>query len=243
MSILTPVHQRRLQPEIMDEPDLEQDRHAYALRSLARINWISRSPHIVWPPIAALARRLNHPVRVLDIASGGGDIACKVATWAKAAGLTVAIDGVDISPVANEIARKRAEKDDLPVTFRTHDVIKHGVPEGYDVVMHSLFLHHLEEGTAIDLLRDMAGKTQHLVVVNDLIRCLPGWLLAQFAGRVFTRSDVVRVDAVRSVEAGFTRTEAKELLAKAGMEGARITWHWPFRYRIVWTKSGACDAG
>ena len=71
--MLSLPHRQRL-PEIMDQPDLRPARHVGALRGLARVNFWSGSAGILWRPLSALARRLGRPIRVLDAASGGGDV-------------------------------------------------------------------------------------------------------------------------------------------------------------------------
>ena len=52
--VFTPLA-RQLEPEIMDDPALEEQQHLHALRGLERINKWSRSLQIVWPALAALA--------------------------------------------------------------------------------------------------------------------------------------------------------------------------------------------
>ena len=99
------LRQHRRRPEIMDQPDLNADRHVKALRGLARINFWSGSAGILWPALAALARTMapNSP-RVLDVATGGGDLPIRLWRRAQRAGLTLHLEGCDISPVALEYA-------------------------------------------------------------------------------------------------------------------------------------------
>ena len=66
--------QRALRPELMDDPGLDPIHHETALRSLERINRISRSTAIVWPPLRDLCQRTGRMILVLDIACGGGDV-------------------------------------------------------------------------------------------------------------------------------------------------------------------------
>src|SRR5262245_16152781 len=73
MSLWIDVRRRRRQPEIMDQPGLDRPQHWEALRSLARINRLSRSAGTLWPRIRSLARQ-GGMVRILDVASGGGDV-------------------------------------------------------------------------------------------------------------------------------------------------------------------------
>src|SRR5438309_1542594 len=97
---LLPTLSRRLQPEVMDQPGLEPKRHRQALHGLGRINWWSGSAGILWPPLAALARVSPHPLRVLDLATGGGDVPIRLWQKAQRAGLPLVIEGCDVSPVA-----------------------------------------------------------------------------------------------------------------------------------------------
>ncbi len=108
---------------------------------------------------------------------------------------------------------------------------------GYDVVMCSLFLHHLGEEEAVGFLRWAAATAAHQVLVNDLERSGPGLALAHVAVRLLTTSDVVHVDGPRSVESAFTMAEARALAERAGLRGAVVRWRWPFRYLLTWSRT------
>ena len=56
MAFLTSLRQRRCQPEMMDDPQLDPARHVQALACLARINSLSGSARILWGGLVALAR-------------------------------------------------------------------------------------------------------------------------------------------------------------------------------------------
>jgi 2-polyprenyl-3-methyl-5-hydroxy-6-metoxy-1,4-benzoquinol methylase len=221
----------------MDQPGLDPRLHARALRGLARINFWSGSARILWPPLAALARRLRpRPLRVLDLATGGGDVPVRLWRRACRAGLDLEVEGCDVSPVALEQARACADRAGAPVHFFARDVLAGPVPAGYDAVVCSLFLHHLEEEQACDLLRRMAAAAGHLVLVNDLERCRAGLALAHLATRLLTTSAVVHTDGPRSVARAFTRAEARALAGRAGLRGAAVGWRWPFRYLLAWSR-------
>lgn len=232
------VGQRQLEPEIMDEPDLDSASHEHALRGLGRINFLSLSAGIVWKPIRTLARQHpDRPLRVLDLATGGGDVPIALAEKARREGLPIAVQGCDISDRAVVFATEQAARKNSAATFFVQDIVKDGVPDGYDVVISSLFLHHLDEGEARDVLSQMSEAAKRLVVVNDLDRCTTGLALAYLACYTLTRSPVVHYDGPRSVMAAFSKTEANQLARDAGLRGARITGHWPFRWRLVWERN------
>ncbi|HVS40044.1 MAG TPA: methyltransferase domain-containing protein [Gemmataceae bacterium] len=230
------LRRRQRRPEIMDQADLQPARHVGALCGLARVNFLSGSAGILWPPLRDLARRLGRPIRILDAASGGGDVPLRLWRRARRAGLDFRIDGCDRSPFAVEHARIRAAAAGADVGFFVADVLSGPALTDYDVVMCSLFLHHLGEEEAVDFLRWAAATAAHRVLVNDLERSSLGLALAHVAVRLLTASDVVHTDGPRSVESAFTMAEARALAERAGLHGAAVQWRWPFRYLLTWSR-------
>jgi len=212
--------------ELMDDSTLESHRHLNALRGLARINRISRSAALVARPIATLAQKLGRPPRVLDVATGGGDVPASLARrgWR--------VDGCDISKRAVNYAKSRYPA----INFFKLDVLRDAPPAGYDVVTCSLFLHHLEPDDAVHLLRFMASTAEKLVVVNDLNRTRLGYGAAWVGTRLLTRCDVVHIDGPRSVRAAWTPDEAIDLAERAGMHGASVRRRFPFRWVLTWRR-------
>jgi 2-polyprenyl-3-methyl-5-hydroxy-6-metoxy-1,4-benzoquinol methylase len=236
---LASLAQRRCEPEIMDQPDLDPNVHVRALDGLARVNRISASDRILWTPIAALAHAApGRALRVLDIASGGGDVPIRLWQRARRAGLAIQISGVDCSATAVAHARANAQRAGAAVDFSALDVLRDALPAGFDVLTCSLFLHHLHEGDALGLLDKMRHAAGSLVLVNDLVRSRLGYLAAWLGTRMLSRSHVVHVDGPRSVQAAFTTSEARDLARRAGLAGATVRWRWPWRYLLAWRKPG-----
>jgi len=233
--VLPDLTARRLEPEVMDAPDLDRARHLHALDALARVNWWSLTAGRVWREVRLLAERGVRPVRVLDVACGGGDVLIDVGAKARHAGVDVTLEGCDASEVALERARARAAGQ-ADVRFVVADV-RHGLPGRHDLVCCSLFLHHLEREDAVALLRAMAGATENVALVQDLRRSRAGYALAWVALRVLTTSDVAREDGPISVRAAFDLTEARELAREAGLGGAEVRACWPERFVLRWSRS------
>lgn len=229
--------ERDRQPELMDQPDLDEAEHAQALAGLGRINWFSRSTAIVWPAIERLARQVApEPLRVLDVACGGGDVAIALVRRARRKGIALQVAGCDISETALRFAADRAAREGTEVEFFPADVLGEGLPPEYGVVMCSLFMHHLEEDDARTMLMRMAEAAQRMVLVNDLVRSRFGYLLAYFGTRLLSRSRIVHYDGPLSVRSAFTVAEAQQLAEQAGLTGAQFTRHWPQRFLLAWNK-------
>jgi 2-polyprenyl-3-methyl-5-hydroxy-6-metoxy-1,4-benzoquinol methylase len=229
--------QRQLEPEDMDNPALATERLRGALSGLTRLNFVSNSARIVGHPIRRLAReRKTDRLRILDIATGAGDVPIALWNRAKRSGIDLQIHGIDFSPRSIDFARQNAAAANTPLTFECRNALSDELPMDFDVVMCSLFLHHLTNKDALNLLRRMAAATRHLALVNDVRRSKYGLALAYVASRLFTRCDVVHVDAVRSVRAAFTVTELNQMSAAADLPGASITRRWPARMLLTWRR-------
>lgn len=228
---------RRREPEIMDRPDLDPQLHVQALRGLERINFLSRSSAIVWRPIRDAARSAPHRrLRVLDLATGAGDIPISLHRRAARSGLSLEIEACDRSAQALDHARERARFHGANIRFFEWDALSGPLPDVYDVVMCSLFVHHLEPDDAVVVLKYMAASTSRIVLVNDLRRSRGGWWLAWFGTRVLSTSPVVHFDGPLSVAGAFTCSEAFDLAHRAGLVGAKVDRHWPFRWLLSWHK-------
>jgi 2-polyprenyl-3-methyl-5-hydroxy-6-metoxy-1,4-benzoquinol methylase len=218
----------------MDEPDLDPALHHNALIGLERINVVSLTVPSVWRPLQdAIRRHAGRPLSILDVACGAGDLAIGLVLRARARGVAVSMDGCDISQTAIDHARRRAAERGASVTFFQHEALTRPLPRQYDVVVCSLFLHHLDEGDATRLLIALGKAARALLIVTDLDRSRLGLALAWMGTRLLTRSPVVHVDSLRSVRAAWTRAEAEQLATRAGLSRHRVQSIWPCRWRLL----------
>jgi 2-polyprenyl-3-methyl-5-hydroxy-6-metoxy-1,4-benzoquinol methylase len=235
--MLNRLRHRERRPELMDEPDLDPRAHRAALRGLERINFWSDSARPLWKPIRLLARESSgRPLRLLDVATGAGDIPLRLWRRAQRAGVPLEVAGCDVSPVSVEFARKRADEYRVPAIFFTANVCRDELPTDYDIITCSLFLHHLDVEQAVLLLRGLARAARRLVLISDLNRSRAGYLLAWMGTRLLSLSHVVHTDGPRSVEGAYTIPEAQALAKRAGLAGATVDPRWPCRWLLVWRK-------
>jgi SAM-dependent methyltransferase len=236
MRLARSLKNRRILPELMDQPGLDEAEHHQALAALARINRVSGTAGVLWPLIREACKRRRSQngsaVRLLDIATGGGDLPVSLWKRARRAGLDLEAAGCDRSPQAVARAQALARRERAEVAFFVHDAVADPLPPGYDILVSSLFLHHLEEPQALDFLRAL-GSTGGMVLVDDLRRSAAGWLLAYLGVRLLSRSRIARVDGPRSVQAAFTCNEALALACRAGWTTPEVRRHWPCRFLLI----------
>lgn len=234
------------EPELMDDPSLPAAEHMAALDALGRINLISRTASRL---VAGIVRLIEgrpsadgRPLRVVDLACGGGDVTVGVAAaleTMRARGRIgpATVTGFDMSPRAVERAARRAAATGVGnVSFSVRDVAADGCPS-CDVAVNSLFLHHLDDVTAASVLRSMAEASRCGVVVSDLIRSRCGLTLAMLGTTLLCGSRVARIDGPMSVRAARTTAEYRDLCAHAGLTEAVLRRAWPERIVIEWVKT------
>jgi SAM-dependent methyltransferase len=235
---LIALEQRDRLPELMDQPGLDERVHRQALRGLGRTNAFSRVGNALWRGLAELGAPWGtEPVRVLDMASGGGDNLLRLAQLARRHNVRFEAQGCDINPTAVAYAQAAAQRANLTnVRFAGLDAVRDPLPQGFDVFMCTLFLHHLTEPDVVDTLQRMAGAARRGVLVDDLVRTRFGYALAWAGGRLLTRSPIVHTDGPLSVRAAFTLDEFRALAERAGLRGATFHRHWPQRFLFAWRK-------
>ncbi len=228
---------RNQQSELMDDPSIDDKVHRQALAGLRRINWWSRTDSAIWRYLSKFTASATNtsPLTILDIASGGGDLAIRLAKIAESKKVSVRIHGCDISPTAISCATEQAAVQQAGnVSFHCCNALEDPLPlPKYDVVMCSLFLHHLTSEQAVVLLDRMRSAARKLVLVNDLRRTRMGYWLAWLGCRILTRCYVVHVDGPMSVEGAFTSNEAVSIATQAGLRNLSITHHWPQRFILT----------
>lgn len=248
---------RTRQSELMDDPALPTADHMHALDALARINMLSLTSSQVVRAIVRMrarhrptlsarrhARREHQPFHVVDVACGGGDVTAAVARRlsrrlpAIAAGRpAVHVTGLDKSPRAVARAERHSHRRTgaAHVSFNVHDILADACPP-CDIATVSLFLHHLDDDDAVQVLTSLRCAARIGVVASDLLRTATGLALAVVGTALLSRSRVARVDGPLSVRAARTPREYRTLLDRAGLHGATIRWAWPERAIIVWTR-------
>jgi 2-polyprenyl-3-methyl-5-hydroxy-6-metoxy-1,4-benzoquinol methylase len=191
---------------------------------------LSGIARLLWRPLNELAERERRPIRVLDLASGAGDIVLALDRIARRRGRQIQFAACDLSPRAVAYGCRQAEQNGANVRFFEHDALQGPLPDGYDAIICSLFLHHLAEAEATDLLARMATAAKCQVVVCDLVRSTSAWLLTYVGTRLLTRSSVVHIDGPLSIRAAFTVDEAERLVRSAGWKEWKLRRAWPFRF-------------
>lgn len=228
---------RQLEPEWMDDPDIDPKLLAGAFAGLRRVNTFATSRWAIRRHLREVAKTAQQPIRVLDLGSGTGDVALWLTRKALADGVDVVVDGCDLSPLAVEKSNAMADELGSASRFFAADLTQDELPNDYDFAISSLFFHHLEEADVVGLLGKVRAAVRRGVFFDDLRRTSLGYWTAQAGCRLLSRSPVVHADGPSSVRAAFTINEFRCLAEQAGMTGVTFERQWPQRFLMVWQAS------
>ena len=202
------------EPELMDRPqpvsaELEAD-----LRNLASLNrWFGGHRLLRTFLRPWLGEKRSY--RVLDLATGGGDLPRFMAQWGRARAIDLQIDAVDANPSTLEIARRWSAG--FPeITYLRGNVLTFESPHTYDLVTCSLALHHFSEDHAILLLRNCRALSHRFVLAADLERRRLALLGIHFLTTFLYRAPMTRADAITSIHRAFSYREMHTLARAAG---------------------------
>lgn len=216
--------------EIMDDPALPQAVYKAVLADLARVNRVTLASG---PTLAFLSRhsRKRSAFSLLDVGYGQGDMLRTIARWSGKQGVTAKLTGIDLNPNSEAIARAATDPA-LPITYRTGDYAALAGC-GFDFIISSLVAHHMTRAELIAFLRFMDAEAEAGWFINDLHRHTLSFLGYPLLARLAGWHEIVRKDGQLSIARSFRRAEWEDLLAEAGISGATITRHFPFRLCVA----------
>ena len=154
-------------------------------------------------------------LRILDLATGSGDIPRLVVECAREVGARVQIDAVDFQAATIEIAQQLSAQF-REIHFHCADIHHFGEMQSYDIVLFSLALHHFSAEEAVQLLRRCRELSRAHVLVADLRR---GWFAkvgVDLLTTVLFREAMTRNDARVSAARAFSFEELDDLARRAG---------------------------
>ena len=198
----------------MDRPqpvssELEKD-----LRNIRQLNRFFGSHRLVLHFLRRWIKPGDH-VRIVDLATGSGDIPRLIVDYAQKIGAKVEVDALDRQSATLEIARKLSGN--YPeISYIDANILEWQPANPYDIVLCSLALHHFSDEDAVRLLRRCRELSQKFVLVSDLRRGLLATIGVYLLTALIFREPMTRYDGRVSAARAFSFAELDDLAGRAG---------------------------
>jgi 2-polyprenyl-3-methyl-5-hydroxy-6-metoxy-1,4-benzoquinol methylase len=225
---------RSFDPAVLEMMDRPQPVSAELERDLKRIRQLNR-----WFGSYRLICHFLHcwvkpgdNMRIVDLATGSGDIPRLIADYARKIGAKVEIDALDRQSATLEIARKLSAA--YPeISYYATNILDWSPAEAYDIALCTLALHHFSDEDAVRVLRCCRESSRNFVLVSDLRRGFLATVGVYLLTAVVFREPMTRYDARLSAERAFSFSELRKLAVRAGW---RNFGHGRFRFarQAVW---------
>ena len=212
--------ERILKPELLDHVPPSEARPNLA--DLVRINRRLGGHSTLRKTFARVVQRSGLPFSVLDVGSASGDSARTIGSIypeARVTSLDYNATNIEAAPAPKLMSNAFA----LPF-----------LPESFDYVMCSSFLHHFQNEQVIELLQGLYAHARKAIVVIDLERHVLPYLFLALSKPVFGWNRITVHDGLISVKAAFHRHELKELATRAGLRKVEVESYRP-AFRLALT--------
>ncbi|MFC7375473.1 class I SAM-dependent methyltransferase [Brachybacterium sp. GCM10030267] len=196
--------------ERMDDPDCDLRRLERTYAQFRVINSLVTGWRTTYRRHLRPRLHREGPTTLLDIGSGGGDLARALARWARRDGFDLRVTGIDPDPRAHAWAMRQRPVEG--VYFRralSSDLVTEGAE--FDLVVSNHLLHHLEEDELRDLLRDSRRLSRTAVVHSDIQRDRLAYALFSVGTWPFFPGSFIREDGLISIRRSFTAAELRDI--------------------------------
>ena len=217
--------------ELMDRPqpvsaelesDLENIRElnrwfgSYALISMFLSRWIKPGVRM----------------RIVDLATGSGDIPRLIAEYGRKVGAELQIDALDMQSATLEIARKLSAR--YPeIAFVEGSLLEWNATEPYDLVLCTMALHHFSDDDAVRVLQRCRDLSRKFVLVSDLCRGWFGTIGVHLLTAIMFSEPMTKHDARLSIARAFSFSEMNQLAGRAGWTNFGHQ-SFPFARQAIW---------
>jgi len=226
---------RSTQDELMDTEEVSFEVLRGCLVDLATVNRLT----MAYAPTLAFFDRVvsrgwlkERPLRVLDVGSGYGDTLRRVEAWGAKKGVPLELTGVDMNPWCTRSARE-ASPSSSRISWVTADAFEYAPDDPVDVIISSLFTHHLGDEALVRFLSFMHDRADLGWFVNDLHRHpLPHAFFTRWS-KLANFHRFVQHDGPVSIERAFSRVDWKRLLTEAHIDPASVEIRWRFPFKLT----------
>ena len=233
--MFTKFKQRSYELEHIDTGNYTAEEYEGCIVELQRVNrWLGDSQILRDTLLREVSSLDLRTFSVLDVGAGSGELLRVAASWASATKRTLLGVGLELN---ERSAQAILEESSSEIAAVRGDALRLPFADGqFDFAICSLFTHHFEDHSVVEIFQEMTRVARRKVFIIDLHRHPLAYFFYTTICRLFLHTRLLREDGALSILRSFKVEELVELAKRAGMNHAVVNRHFPFR--LVLTASG-----
>jgi len=232
--------QRSHELENLDKGTYTPAEYEGCLVELRRVNeWLGDVKALRESLLQEIEGKQLRSFSVLDVGAGSGELLRVTARWARETNRRASLVGLELSERSARAIQQ--ESADFPeISAVRGDGLKLPFPDNcFDYLIQSLTLHHFDDASAVELIREMNRVAARGIFIIDLHRDPVAYLFYTTVARLFLHNRLIREDGALSILRSFKPEELAELGRQAGLVNSTVEKHFPSRLVLSASKGGA----
>lgn len=221
--------------EIMDDLQGSGEDLHQALRELETINDLLGGNEVTLNGMSQLLEeaRTSKTLHIADLGCGSGDTLKLIRKLLNKRKLDGKLTGFDANP--NVIAFALGQTpESCRIQYETLNIFSDEFKtRKFDIVTGTLFFHHFTTEQLVAFFGQLKSQASVGLIINDIHRHWFSYYSIKWLTQLFSRSRMVKHDALQSVLRAFSRNELMDILHRSGIVHFRISWRWAFRWQVI----------
>lgn len=214
--------------ELMDDPECDLQLLENTYRQFGTINRLLAGWEKIFTRFILPHCRPGQRYTLLDLGSGGGDLAVFIADLSRKYDREIQVYATDPDQRAYLYALKNNRGTDVLFLDDTLEKIA-STDMQFDFVISNHLMHHLQEDELRTIMETAAGICEINVIFSDIRRSTVGYVLFSTAIRPFFRNSFIIPDGLTSIRRSFTKSELEHVVPP----GWEVKKMFPFRLLTV----------
>jgi SAM-dependent methyltransferase len=233
VSGLRRFRQRSSELEHLDKGDYTPEEYEGCIIELQLVNrWLGDARALRHSLLNEIELSGPPEFSVLDVGAGSGELLRVIAEWTQNRGKLASLVGLELNArSAGAIGARNGEsRAPTEIAALRGDALRLPFAAGaFDYAMCSLFTHHFKDDQVVAILRELARVARRRIFVIDLHRHPVAYYFYTTVGHLFLHNRLIREDGALSILRSFKPDELRRLAQRAGLEGAQVERHFPYR--------------
>ena len=226
--------------EHLDKGDYTPEEYEGCIVELQRVNqWLGDASALRHTLLCEIERSDIRSFSVLDVGAGSGELLRVGAQWARRNNRRAQLVGLELNARSATAIFEESRKFSEIAAVRGDALQLPFADDAFDYATCSLFTHHFRDEQVVAILRELSRVARRRIFVIDLHRHPIAYYFYTTLGQLFLYNRLIREDGALSILRSFKPNELLELAHRAGLEGAKVERHFPYRLVLAAAPSDA----